>query len=102
MVRRAWVVRQPDVLSGMLSIMDPNVTALERAFALAKSGEYAAVRDIKKRLVLEGYSATAITGPTLLKQLLALIQAAQGRDRSRLRDPKASPDARIRAKKKNR
>jgi hypothetical protein len=57
--------------------MDPTVTALERAFALAKSGECASVPDIKKRLIQEGYSIAQITGGTLSKQLLALIRAAQ-------------------------
>ena len=64
----------------ILSAMDPTVTALERAFALAKSGECSSVPGIKKRLTREGYSAAAITGPTLLKQLLALIREARGRD----------------------
>jgi hypothetical protein len=59
--------------------MDHTVTALERAFALAKSGECASVADVKKRLTQEGYSVATITGPTLSKQLLALIRAAQGR-----------------------
>jgi hypothetical protein len=59
--------------------MDPKMTALERAFQLAKSGDCAAVSDIKKRLIQEGYSAAQITGGQLSKQLLALIRAAQGR-----------------------
>lgn len=58
--------------------MDHTVTALERAFALAKSGEHASVSDIKKRLTQEGYSVTQITGGALSKQLLALIRAARG------------------------
>jgi hypothetical protein len=68
---------------GMLSVMDPmdpTVTALERAFALAKSGEYTSVVNIKKQLTREGYSVAAVTGPTLSRQLLALIRAARGRD----------------------
>ena len=63
----------------MLSAMDPTVTALERAFTLAKSGEYASVPDIRRRLIREGYSVAAITGPTLSKQLLALIREARGK-----------------------
>jgi hypothetical protein len=59
--------------------MDHTITALERAFQLAKSGDYAAVPDIKKRLIKEGYSVAQITGGALSKQLLALIRAAQGR-----------------------
>jgi hypothetical protein len=63
----------------MLGAMDHTLTALERAFALAKSGDYASVPDIRKRLIQEGYSASQITGRSLSKQLLALIRAAQER-----------------------
>ena len=58
--------------------MDHTITALERAFQLAKSGDYAAVSDIKRRLIQEGYSVAQITGGVLSKQLGALIRAAQG------------------------
>jgi hypothetical protein len=58
--------------------MDHTITALERAFQLAKSGDCAAVPDIKRRLLREGYSVAQITGGTLSKQLVALIRAAQG------------------------
>jgi hypothetical protein len=58
--------------------MDHTITALERAFQLAKSGDCAAVPDIKRRLLREGYSVVQITGGTLSKQLVALIRAAQG------------------------
>jgi hypothetical protein len=58
--------------------MDHGVTALERAFALARSGEYASVPAVKKRLAQEGYSVTQITGRALQKQLLALIKEARG------------------------
>jgi len=54
--------------------MDPTATALERAFQLARSGDYPSVPDIKKQLSTEGYSAAQITGGTLLRQLLALIR----------------------------
>jgi hypothetical protein len=57
--------------------MDHTVTALERAFALAKSGEYATVPGIRKRLAKEGYSVAQITGVALSKQLRALIRAAR-------------------------
>ncbi len=58
--------------------MDHTVTALERAFQLAKSGDYTSVTDIKKRLGAEGYSVAQITGRVLSKQLDALIKAARG------------------------
>jgi len=57
--------------------MDPTTTALERAFQLARSGDYASVVDIKKQLTIEGYSAAQVTGGTLMKQLLTLIREAQ-------------------------
>jgi hypothetical protein len=60
--------------------MDHTITALERAFQLAKSGDYGSVPDIKRRLIREGYSVAQITGGALSKQLLAVIRAAQGRD----------------------
>jgi hypothetical protein len=60
--------------------MDHTITALERAFQLAKAGDCGSVPDIKKRLIQEGYSVAQITGGALSKQLVALIRAAQGRD----------------------
>jgi hypothetical protein len=60
--------------------MNPTTTALERAFQLARSGDYASVPDIKKRLSAEGYSAAQVTGGTLAKQLLALIRAARAKE----------------------
>jgi phosphohistidine phosphatase SixA len=59
--------------------MDHTITPLERAFRLAKSGSYASVADIKRRLTAEGYAVTHVTGRTLSTQLLALIQAARAR-----------------------
>jgi hypothetical protein len=49
-------------------------TALERAFQLAKSGSYASLEHIKKRLKAERYSTEQITGGALSKQLRALIR----------------------------
>ena len=60
----------------MLSAMDHNVTALERAFQLAKSGNCASVPDLRQRLKQEGYSLQTIVGRTLTRQLEALIKAA--------------------------
>ena len=53
-------------------------SAIERAFQLARTGQYASVEDLKKKLRAEGYSIATITGPTLLKQLRELIKAARG------------------------
>lgn len=57
--------------------MDPNITALERAFQLARSGDYESVEGLKRQLSTEGYSASQVTGATLTKQLAALIREAR-------------------------
>jgi hypothetical protein len=57
--------------------MDHTVTALERAFQLARSGACASVSEIKKRLHAEGYSIAQVTGRVLCKQLDGLIKAAR-------------------------
>ena len=57
--------------------MDQNVTALERAFQLAESGNVPSIDVLKRQLKAEGYSAATITGRTLVRQLLALIHASQ-------------------------
>ena len=57
--------------------MDEKPTTLERAFQLAKSGTCVSVPDLRKQLKAEGYSINQVTGPTLNKQLVALIQSAR-------------------------
>jgi hypothetical protein len=57
--------------------MDEKPTALERAFQLAKSGTCVSVPDLRKQLKAEGYSTNQIVGPTLNKQLMALIHLAR-------------------------
>jgi hypothetical protein len=57
--------------------MDHTVTALERAFQIAKSGHCASVADLKKQLRAEGYSTAQVTGRVLSKQLDELIKAAR-------------------------
>ena len=61
----------------MLSVMDHGITAMERAFQLAKSGSCASVTIIKMRLKAEGYSVAQITGRALSRQLEALIRSAR-------------------------
>jgi hypothetical protein len=53
--------------------MDNNITALERAFSLARSGTCATIGEIKAALKAERYSIDQITGSALSKQLKALI-----------------------------
>jgi hypothetical protein len=57
--------------------MDQRMTALERAFQLARSGRAAGVRDIITSLKRDGYSASQIEGPLLKRQLADLIKAAR-------------------------
>ena len=63
----------------MRGTMDHTITAIERAFQLAKSGSYATITDIRKQLTAEGYGVGQITWGALLKQLKALIKAARSR-----------------------
>ena len=57
--------------------MDQDVTALERAFQLAKSGNVATMEALKRQLKTEGYSVATVTGNVLSRQLRALIHASQ-------------------------
>jgi hypothetical protein len=47
-------------------------TVLERAFALARTGDYAGVQEIRMQLKAEGYALHQLEGPTLIRQLRAL------------------------------
>jgi hypothetical protein len=53
------------------------MTALERAFQIAKSGEVSGLTEIVKALKREGYSPDQIEGPALKRQLANLIKAAR-------------------------
>ena len=56
--------------------MEPNTSALERAFQLARAGRHTSVDAIRKQLQKEGYTTTQLFGRTLHKQLRELIDAA--------------------------
>jgi hypothetical protein len=56
----------------------PEPSVIERAFQLARTGQYGSVEDLKRKLRAEGYTVAAITGPTLLRQLRELIKAGRG------------------------
>jgi hypothetical protein len=56
--------------------MKANVSAIERAFQLAQTGRYLTVTEIKLRLNAEGYSHSQIEGPTLCRQLSAVMTKA--------------------------
>ena len=55
--------------------MQPNTTALERAFELARCGTCTSIKDIKQRLNAEGYWNDVIEGRQLDQQLRGLIEA---------------------------
>ena len=57
--------------------MDQHLTALERAFQLAKSGSCTNIADLKRLLKSEGYGFQQIEGRVLAKQLVALMNAAK-------------------------
>jgi hypothetical protein len=59
--------------------MDQKMTALERAFQLARSGRVAGIAEIITSLNREGYSASQIEGRVLKRQLADLIKAARNR-----------------------
>ena len=63
--------------------MNQRMTALERAFQLARSGQVSTVSEIKTSLARDGYSINQLDGPSLRRQLAGLISA------SRLDDTKA-------------
>jgi hypothetical protein len=62
----------------------PEVTALERAFMLARSGDYDSIEHIRSRLKVEDYELSQLRGPVLLRQINRLC----AKDRSaRQADP---------------
>jgi hypothetical protein len=61
----------------MVDDMDKRLTALERAFQLARSGHVANTSDIKDKLKREGYDPHHLEGLTLLRQLRTIIKAAR-------------------------
>jgi hypothetical protein len=54
-------------------------TTLERAFALAQSGDYASVLDIRVQLRSEGFEQVEahLAGPSISRQLRALCDQAR-------------------------
>jgi hypothetical protein len=57
--------------------MDYRITTLERAFQMARSGQFASVAEIKKQLRIEGFSDSQVSGRSLSRQLKDLIRAAR-------------------------
>ena len=59
--------------------MDPKISALERAFQLAGSGQVATVYDLKRQMDREGYDSRVVLGPMLTSQLRVRIKVARQR-----------------------
>jgi hypothetical protein len=57
--------------------MSHRPTELERAFTLARSGDYEGLDAVRKQLKAEGYSGHQIEGPTLVRQLRELCLASK-------------------------
>jgi hypothetical protein len=49
--------------------MKPNINTLERAFELARTGEFDSIRQLKDRLDHEGYRSRLVVGPYLSAEL---------------------------------
>lgn len=47
-------------------------TTLERAFELARTGDYVGIAEIRAQLKVEGYSLGQLEGPSLMRQLREL------------------------------
>jgi hypothetical protein len=55
--------------------MDPHLSALQRAFQLARPGQFSNVDDMRKRLKQEGYDANAVfVGKSLKAQVTAVAR----------------------------
>ena len=55
--------------------MRQDITTLERAFELAKSGQCATIDQIRLKLKVENFDQHLIQGPSLLAQLRAIMGA---------------------------
>lgn len=64
------------ILTG-LYFMDFRDTPLERAFQLARTGEFSGVGAVVDRLRVEGFSVTQIEGPLLKRQIRDLCAASR-------------------------
>jgi hypothetical protein len=53
--------------------MTDRPAALERAFDLARSGEFANVSEVRERLAAAGFSGRQVEGPLLARQLLGCV-----------------------------
>jgi hypothetical protein len=69
-----------------MPLMPPRPTAIERAYQLARSGEFSSITAIRKRLDTEGFhdARGQVSGQTLLKALRVLwVEAGRRREMGR-------------------
>lgn len=57
--------------------MTSRLTTLERAFELARTGDYLGIAEIRAQLKAEGYSLGQLEGPSLMRQLRELCIASR-------------------------
>jgi len=69
-----WRRSAPRLIFRAMSLL---VTSIERAFTLARTGEYAGSGEIRRQLKAEGFDTTQLSGPTLLKQIRDLCTEAR-------------------------
>ena len=65
--------------------MDAHPTSLERAFQLARSGQFSSLEDIRLQLRREGLNEHQLIGPVLNRQLRDFISDARPYERRGLR-----------------
>ena len=71
--------------------MDSKKTPLQRAFEMARSGACMGLADLIRDLNKEGYDCRQVEGPSLKKQLSALIKERKATDVSPARRRSARP-----------
>lgn len=57
--------------------MEPGKSTLERAFELARSGDYHTLSQLKAAVIAEGYDRKQLEGGTLSRQLSGLIRTTR-------------------------
>lgn len=53
------------------------LTALERAFELARSGKFQTIPRLREQLAREGFARQTLVGPTLPRQLRRLMEESR-------------------------
>ena len=77
-----------------LTVESLPANALERAFALAETGNYTGVGKIREQLRAEGYEPSQLYGPSLASQIRGICQRSRKSDLA----PRGRPPRRPQAK----